>query len=161
MYSFRSTDNERSYASEVLLGNESTSSVHGVSINGEAIVVVGAGGGCSGVHEHSALVIEGKLYLAVGDSVTCLTLTQPHHLLWSVAVDAATCFGLHWDELHRALIAHGELEISSVSLDGALLWQASGADIFSEGFRLTENHVEVVDFNNSIYRFDYLTGKTL
>jgi hypothetical protein len=128
-------------------------------LNGGGIIVVGAGGGCSSVHEHSALVLDDKLYLAVGDHVTCLSLSMPHRLVWSTQVDIATCFGIYWEHSRGALISHGELEISRLSLEGALIWQASGADVFSEGFRLLPDDVEAVDFNRTVYRLDYATGE--
>ncbi|AJY03586.1 putative integron cassette domain protein [Burkholderia vietnamiensis LMG 10929] len=39
------------------------------------------------------------------------------------------------------------------------MWQASGADVFSEGFRLLPAHIEAVDFNRTVYRLDYATGE--
>ncbi|MGF6607853.1 hypothetical protein OKW45_002753 [Paraburkholderia sp. WSM4175] len=158
-YSFKSQDNARSYEFEVLLTPDTPTSVHGIALNGSGIVVVGAGGGCSSVHGHSALVLEDKLYLAVGDHVACLALTLPHRLVWSRQVDMATCFGIHWEHGRGALISHGELEISRLSVDGQLMWQASGVDVFSEGFRLLPDHIEAVDFNRTVYRLDYATGE--
>jgi len=108
--------------------------------------------------EHSALEIDDKLYLAVGDSVVCLSLEFPHQPLWSVQADMATCFGIHWAEHQRALISHGELEISRLSTDGSIIWRTSGADIFSESVRLLTDYVEAIDFNKSVYRLDYVTG---
>ncbi|QYY31151.1 hypothetical protein K2O51_28060 [Cupriavidus pinatubonensis] len=160
-YSFDSTDNTRRYAQEIRLADDSVSSIHGIHLNGDGIVVVGAGGGCSAVHEHSALIMDDKLYLAVGDSVACMSLESTHELLWSVQTDMATCFGIYWAEHQRALISHGELEISRLSTDGVIAWQTSGADIFTEGVRLLPNYIEVVDFNKAIYRLDYSTGEVL
>lgn len=110
------------------------------------------------MHEHSALVIDDRLYLAVGDHVACLSLELPHRLIWATRVDTATCFGVYWDSGRAALISHGELEVSRLSLRGHLLWQSSGADIFSNGFRLLPEYIEVVDFNQTIYCIDYVTG---
>ncbi|MNJ40113.1 hypothetical protein D3C77_349990 [compost metagenome] len=160
-YSFNSADNARSYAFEILLTDDSISSIHGVRLNGDFIVVVGAGGGGSTVHAHSALIIDDRLLMAVGDHVACISLVHPYRLLWSLRVDIATCFGLYWQNQQRALISHGELVISRLSTDGRLIWQASGADIFSEGFGLLPDHVKAVDFNQSVYRFDYATGELL
>ncbi|RKP43366.1 hypothetical protein D7S89_26470 [Trinickia fusca] len=161
MYSFESQDNVRSYPLEVRLANDSLTSIHGVELNGQGIMVVGAGGGCSAVHERSALVIGDRLYLAVGDHVACLSLELPYGQIWSTRVDTATCFGVYWDKKREALISHGELEIARLSLHGGLIWHASGADIFSEGFRLLPDYIEAVDFNQAIYRFDYATGEAV
>lgn len=158
-YSFESQDNVRSYEFEVLLTRDTPTSVHGIALNGSGIMVVGAGGGCSSVHDHSALVLGDKLYLAVGDQVACLSFSSPRRLVWSTQVDMATCFGIHWENDRGALISHGELEISRLSLEGNLMWQTSGADVFSEGFRLLPAHIEAVDFNRTVYRLDYATGE--
>jgi hypothetical protein len=158
-YSFGSTDNVWTYTGEVLLTEGRPTSIHGVTLNDQRVMIVGAGGGCSSVHDHSSLVLDDRLYVAVGNCVVCLCLSPPHALVWSVQVDTATCFGLYWEASRAALIVHGELEISRLSRGGDLLWQASGADIFTEGFRLQPNHIEAVDFNRTVYRFDYSTGE--
>lgn len=160
-YSFSSRDNVRSYRHEIRLEISSLTSIHGVSLNGNDIVVVGAAGGCSCVHERSAVAINDRLYLAVGDHVACLSLASPHPVIWSTRVDAATCFGIYWVPERGVLISHGELEISCLCPSGTLLWQTSGADIFTEGFSLLPSHIEVMDFNKSLYRLDYLTGEVL
>lgn len=160
-YSFDSQDNSRPYLQEMCLTKGSPSSIHGVELNHQRIMIIGAGGGCSTVHRHSALIIDGKLYLAIGDLIVCLSLEPSHRLLWSIQADAATCFGIHWDSRRAALVSHGELEISRISTCGDLIWKASGADIFSESFRLLPDCIEAVDFNQSVYRFDYMTGKAI
>jgi hypothetical protein len=73
-YSFESQDNVHSYPLEVRLTNGSLTSIRGVELNGSGITVAGAGGGCSAVHERSALVIDDKVYLAVGDHLACMSL---------------------------------------------------------------------------------------
>ncbi|MDO3521942.1 hypothetical protein [Ralstonia pseudosolanacearum] len=160
-YSFASRDNVRSYKHEIRLKDSSLTSIHGVSLNGDDVVIVGAAGGCSTVHARSAVAINDLLYLAVGDHVACLSLTSPHPLIWSMQVDAATCFGIYWVPERSVLISHGELEVSCLLPNGTLLWQTSGADIFTEGLSLLPSHIEVMDFNKSLYRLDYVTGEVL
>lgn len=126
-------------------------------INDEPIVVFGAGGGASAVHEHSALILNSKLYLAIGHNIVCFALVD-HRLVWSLKVDPATCFGIHYNGIRHALLSHGELEIARFNEEGEVLWSRSGADIFSEGFRLEEEHVSVVDFGRREYHFSYETG---
>lgn len=130
-YSFSSTDNVRSYTFEIPL-TDSIWSKHGVNLKGDPIVIVGAGAGATDVHAHSALVIDDSLLLAVGNHLACISLLPPYCLRWSLQVDLATCFGIYWQSQRRALITHGELAISRFSADGRLIWQASGADIFTE-----------------------------
>ena len=156
-YSFGSADNLRMYDTETRLDSENLTSVHGVRTDGKWSSVFGAGGGCSTVHQHSATEVDGRLYLAVGDHVVCLNLVTGL-TEWSRRVDWATCFGVYWDPLHEALISHGELQISRLSLTGDEIWSAGGADIFSEGFRCLPNGIQVIDFNRSVYLFDYRTG---
>lgn len=160
-YSFGSADNTRRYDQEIRLADGCISSIHGVHLNGDGVVIVGAGGGCSAVHKHSASIVDDRLYLAVGDSVACLSLEFGPKLLWSAQTDMATCFGVYWVERQRALFSHGELEITRLSTDGVIVWQTSGADIFSEGFRLFPDYIETVDFNQAVYWLDYATGEVL
>lgn len=94
---------------------------------------------------------------AACDHVACLSLELPYKLICSTRVDTATCFGVYWDSERAALISHGELEIERLSLHGDLVWQASGA----EGFRLLPDYIEAVNFNPTIYRFDYVTGEAI
>jgi len=160
-YSFGSQDNVRTYPLEVRLSDGTLTSVHALELNGLGVVVVGASGGCSAVHQHSAVAIKDKLYLAVGDHVVCLSLDSPHRLVWATQVDTATCFGIFWEGKRAALISHGELEIACLTPQGNVIWSASGADVFSEGFSLLSDCIEVVDFNRTTYRIDYATGKTI
>jgi outer membrane protein assembly factor BamB len=159
-YSFGSADNLRKYGTEIRLDNAHLNSVHGVRADGKWSAVFGASGGCSGVHQHSAIEVDRHLYLAVGDQVVCLDLATGSRE-WSRRVDPATCFGVYWDCAHEALISHGELQISRLSLTGEEIWSATGADTFSEGFRCLASGIEVIDFNQSVYLFDYRSGARL
>jgi len=159
-YSFGSTDNMRTYDVEVRLDSQNITSAHGVRLDGRWSAVFGAGEGHTGVHQHSAVEVSDRMYLAVGDQVVCMSLVTGMKQ-WSRSVDPATCFGIHWDPAHEALISHGELQISRLSLDGEEIWSAGGADIFSEGFRCLGSGIEVIDFNRSAYLFDYQAGTLL
>jgi len=130
-YSFGSSDNIRHYATEVLLGDDrnTLSSVHGIVVDGVPVIVVGAGGGASGIHANSMLHLGRLLFFAVGPYV-CHFTPGNKELDWYLKVDEATCFGIYYDKRHGALISHGELQISRFSAGGQLFWSASGADIF-------------------------------
>lgn len=159
-YTFGSADNNRRYPNEVALGEDFRPyATHGVLLNGEPLAVFGDFR-CTGVHLHSALVIDDRVLLAVGGQVVCFT-PKPFQVRWYLEVDDAACFGVHFSADHDALISHGELSISRFSRDGTLLWQAYGADIFSEGFALKPDAVEATDFNGMRYSFSYETGKSL
>ncbi|MFZ6862517.1 hypothetical protein ACO0K7_07770 [Undibacterium sp. Ji67W] len=157
-YTFRSADNGTRYAAETLLPSMlKPTSMHGVWLNGAPIAVFGAAGGCSTIHQHSAVLLDDNLYLAVGDSIVCFNLGG-RELVWALPVDSATCFGIHYDARRDALISHGELEIARVSKDGKIVWTSSGADIFSEGLTLQPDFIQAIDFNRKVYRFDFSTG---
>jgi hypothetical protein len=59
---------------------------------------------------------------------------------------------------HSCYISHGELEIARVSYGGEVVWSASGNDIFTNGFSLHDDHIEVADFNDEKYRIEIETG---
>jgi hypothetical protein len=158
-YTFCSPDNVRSYPFEKRLDLESRLvSVHGVLLNGSPIAVFGAGGGGSGVHEHSALFVNGALYLAVGDSVVCMEL-QPFKFKWALRIDDATCFGLHFHEPTGSLISHGELEIARFTESGEIAWRSGGRDIFTGELILGEHSLAISDFDEFQYRFRYSDGR--
>jgi len=160
-YSFGSADNVRTYPLERNLASGShAGSTLGVLLDGVPVAVFANGGGASGIHEHSAAFVDGLLYVAVGDSVVCLSVS-PIDVKWSLQVDPATCFGVHFDHAHGAFISHGELEIARFSAAGELLWNSSGADVFSEGFTLRSDCIEAVDFEHRTYRFRYEDGRML
>jgi hypothetical protein len=157
-YTFGSTDNVRRYGFSKHLDNKcGPTSVHGVLLNGEPLAVFGDSGGCSGVHAHSAVVLGDLLFFAVGRHVVCLR-PAPFEYRWALQTDFATCFGVHYDEAHHALVSHGELEIARFTEEGSLLWSASGADIFTEGFALGPQFIEVRDFEDRNYSFNYADG---
>jgi len=160
-YSFGSADNLRRYEQEKSLqGSYMPTSIHGVFVDDKPLVVFGATGGCSVVHRHSALVLDSKLYLAVGDSLVCFAMDD-RKLCWATVVDPATCFGIYYKPERDALISHGELEVARIDTKGSVLWASSGADIFSEGFRMENEFIAVTDFNNREYHFSYENGSTL
>ena len=150
----------RAYPWEIDLGTGLFGSRHGVSINDQPVVIIGRCAGGTTVHPHSALVLEDRLLVAVGDHVACFSL-QPFELEWSVEVDSATCFGLLYSAAHDALICHGEVAISRLSRQGELLWSEGGRDIFTGSFLLKPDFIEVRDFEDLPYRFAYENGASI
>ncbi len=141
--------------------HDRSSSRHGVVLREDGIVrqscILLAGGGASGLHQHSAVCTGDASFVAVGDTLCSLELPSLD-LLWHRRVDAATCFGVYHSTKYGCLISHGELEIARVSLSGEVVWSVGGADIFSEGFQLHTDSIEAVDFNRKVYRIDIETG---
>lgn len=158
---FDSVDNARRYKYEIPLAfDQRLTSFHGVLLNDEPIVVFGAGGGCSTVHGHSGLVLDSKLYLAVGDHIVCFVPLE-NRLAWCSKVDTATCFGIYYNPERHALLSHGELEIARINEAGELLWASGGADIFTEGFMLEDAYIYAIDFEGRKYHFSYETGSSV
>ncbi|WP_454645703.1 hypothetical protein [Bradyrhizobium liaoningense] len=159
-YSFMSADNSRHYDTEICLDREDLSTVHGVRLDEKWSAAFAASGGRTSIHQRSAVEVHGRLYLAVGNRVVCLNLGTGS-MGWSRRVDPGTCFGIHWDRSHEALISHGELQISRLSPAGDEIWSAGGADIFTGELRCLDRGIEVADFNRSMYLFDYRSGQLL
>jgi hypothetical protein len=162
-YTPGSADNVRSYGREYDFTDAAyrPSSRHGVLLREDGVVrqscILLAGGGASGVHEHSIAIVDKTCFLAVGDTLCSLVLPS-FELRWHRQVDHATCFGVYFSANHYCLISHGELEIARVSLSGEVVWSFGGADIFSEGIKVFPDYVEAVDFNQNIYKIDITNG---
>ena len=139
------------------------SSVHGLTCRepdgSEHSCILLAGGGASGVHEHSAVVFNGRCFVAVGDNICSLSLPTLD-LRWVTKVDSATCFGVYYSPEYGCLLSHGELEIARVSLAGEVVWSAAGMDIFTEGFWIVGDYVEAIDFYHQVYRIEIGTGRS-
>jgi len=160
VYSFGSVDNSRQYSSERLLDSICfPSSIHGILLDDKPFIVLGDAGGCTGIHEHSLILHNEAIYVAVGRHVVKLNLF-PLSVAWALRVDDATCFGVYVNVERNALISHGELEICRFSETGEILWSAHGADIFSEGFSLHPQYVQAIDFNHNSYQFSYDHGES-
>lgn len=163
-YKPRSVDNIRTYSNEYVLGDGRPSSTHGVwcqqgeKILGSAVLL--AGGGASGVHEHSMLALDSRVFVAVGDQVASLDLPALG-LRWNVRADEATVFGLHATPDREALIVHGELQVSRLTSDGDIVWSAGGADIFTGELRVEGDRISVHDFEGQEYHFETLSGRHL
>jgi len=162
-YSSGSADNIRCYSCvyDFTDGLYRPSSRHGLVLREDGLVrqscILLAGGGTSGLHENSAVTEGDVCFIAVGDTLCSLALPSLD-LLWHRQVDTATCFGVYYSAKHHSLISHGELEIVRISLSGEITWKAGGGDIFSEGFKLHPDSIEVIDFNRKVYCMDFATG---
>ena len=162
-YTPGSVDNVRQYSKEYMLVNHHEyASKHGiickVSDSLPSSCILFAGGGTTIIHEYSAIVLDDFLYIAVGDRLCCLCLPSLD-LRWSPKVDLATCFGVYYSPENRCLISHGECDIARINLEGKIEWSVSGKDIFTEGFSLFPDHIEVIDFNHEIYWIEIASGE--
>jgi hypothetical protein len=119
--------------------------------------IIGSNGGGTGIHSNSVIYEENRFVICCSDTIFCLSIPDLK-LFWKIKADQFSCFGIF--KYQDNYIVHGELEISRLDHSGNILWQHSGADIFTtisgqNGFNLSENFIEVADFENRIYRFDY------
>jgi hypothetical protein len=160
-YTFGSTDNARLYPFELdISAPYRPTSIHGLLHKGEPVAVFGSSGGASGVHANSLLCTGQSCFLAVGSHVVCFSRSS-FHFWWSMPIDQATCFGIHYSQEHNALISHGELDISRFSENGEVIWSSSGQDIFTGHFSLTPSHIEVTDFGGRVYSLNYKNGQII
>lgn len=163
LYSLVSVDNTRAYDREYSFAGEDShpSSKHCISVSsadGQSYsCILLAGGGPSGVHEHSALIHEDRCVVAVGCYMCALSLPALE-LEWHTRTDWATCFGVYHAPKHRCYISHGELEIARVSYAGEIVWSVGGKDIFTNGFTVLTDEIEAVDFNDERCRIEIETG---
>ena len=166
-FTFGSVDNPPPYDHAYRLDDEpyTPTSLHTVSVSQEddeaiASCILGASGGASGVHEHSAIIHADSLLIAVGPFVASLQLPTLT-LNWKVKTDWPTCFCLYQSPENRCYISHGEVDVSAVSYDGAIIWSNSGANIFTNGFSVLQNQVTAIDWNEDKYVWDISTGKLI
>ncbi len=164
-YTAGSVDNMQTYRYQYWLGEQKyrPSAKHGVEVvkHGAEIascIVLGTDG-ATGVHEHSALLHNQFCIVAVS-AFLCALAVPSLELQWQVQVDSATCFGVHHSVKHGCYISHGECEIACVSYAGELLWSMGGKDIFTNGFHLYDDYIEVIDWNNETYRIEISSGES-
>ena len=110
------------------------------------------------MHARSAIVAGAQCLVAVGKFIASLHIPSLA-LIWATQPDDVTCFGIYESRKHNCLISHGELLLSRLTHDGHIEWQAGGCNIFTNGFALHEDTIEVIDFENRKYLFDIVTGR--
>jgi hypothetical protein len=163
LYSVSSTDNIRKYSKEYLLGEDfSNAPRFGIVVkNSDGVesscFVLGNSIGVK-PHDNSAVVVGENLFISIGNLVCCFEIPSLT-LQWQRQVDTATSFSVYVSPDKKGIISHGELEITKVSFDGQILWSASGKDIFTEGFTIFPDHIEVVDFNHERYNISLSDGQ--
>ena len=114
-------------------------------------------GGGTGIHDTSTIIEIDRLLICCSDTIFCLSIPDLT-LLWKTKADQATCFEIY--KYQDSYLIHGELEISRLDKDGKILWQQSGADIFTtldgkDNFVITDNFILATDWENRKYKFDF------
>lgn len=119
--------------------------------------IIGSIGGGSGIHKTSIIYEDTRILICCSDSIFCLSIPNLQ-LLWQTKADQATCFEIY--KYQDSYIVHGEIEISRLDKNGKIVWQQSGADIFTtidgkQDFELTDKFIIARDFESRVYKFDY------
>jgi outer membrane protein assembly factor BamB len=119
--------------------------------------VIGSIGGGTAIHDTSTIIEKDRLLICCSDTIFCLSIPDLT-LLWRTQADQVTCFEIY--KYQDSYIIHGELEISRLDKDGKILWQQSGADIFTtlevkDSFVVTDNYILATDWENRKYKFDF------
>jgi len=166
-YSSNSTDNlfhyEQQYANEQEY--KPTTQI-GIKLYEDETMIANAiiksTGGASGIHQTSQILSKDCLAICCSESVFELSIPKLS-LNWITKADDATCFQIF--KYKQDYIIHGELNITRISKNGKILWQNSGADIFTteegeDDFLIQNEIIEVKDWNNKLYKFN-LDGKHL
>ena len=94
----------------------------------------------------------------LGYSTEIISSNLPNFFREAYSPDQGTCFEIY--KYQDSYIIHGELEISRLDKDGKILWQRSGADIFTtqdgkDDFRIMKNYILATDWENRKYKFDF------
>jgi hypothetical protein len=159
-YSFGSADNVRAYPFEMSFDGQDITSVHGFMLDSQPTAVFGASGGNTGVHQHSAVYLNDKLYLVVCNRIICMTI-KPFNVVWKSTVDPIACCGIHLHSSTGTLLSHGELGISRVEPDGRLLWTSYGSDISTGQISFDETTISAKDFEGRRYRLSVFDGSRI
>lgn len=119
--------------------------------------VIGSIGGGTAIHDTSTIIEKDRLLVCCSDTIFCLSIPDLT-LLWRTQADQATCFEIY--KYQDSYIIHGELEISRLDKDRKILWQQSGADIFTtldgkDNFGITDNYILATDWEYRKYKFDF------
>ena len=164
VHSDGSADNVHTYDRTYRFGDDAyqATSRHAIRVTFDDELVgsclLSADGGASGVHDHMAIQHNDVCFIAVGPFIAALDV-QSLKLKWVRQTDDATCFGVYNSAKHNCLLSHGEIEIARVTYDGKIVWQAGGADIFTNGFELQDDVVRVFDFEDREYVIYIETGR--
>jgi hypothetical protein len=119
--------------------------------------IIGAAMGATGVDHTSFVSEDDRLVICCSNYILCLSIPDLD-LLWRTIADDITCFEVF--KFKDRYIVHGELLISALDIDGNILWQQGGADIFTtpegvETFQLNDQYILAKDWDYKIYKFDY------
>lgn len=162
-YSPNSTDNLITF-DKIYSDGESEiyhSTKHGIKfykdekLLGDALIC--AVGGATGIHENSAVIINGNILICCADKIFSLSLPNLN-LNWMKEVDDATCFQIF--NTKNGIFVHGELQASRIDETGNIIWSEGFADILvtpdgKDSFILHDDFIEIEDWNHRKYKLDF------
>jgi hypothetical protein len=124
-------------------------------------IIIATGGG-SGVHEQSYIIYNDLVFICVSAFLYCLCLPNLS-LKWQTLVDDSSVFEIYL--LNNNIIIHGELAISRINIDGKIIWQHYGSDIFTtidgrDTFRIQDNIIIAKSWDGREYNINF-NGKIL
>ncbi len=160
-YTDNSVDNIVSYEKIYSMNYDYNSIKIGIKIseNDEIInsAIISSNRGATNIHKNSQIIENDRIIVCCSDSVFCLSIPNLD-LIWKTQVDSFTCFEIF--KVRESYIIHGEMEISRLNLNGKIMWQKSGTDIFTaetgnNDFEITEEYIKAIDWENRIYKFDF------
>ena len=160
-YKISSADNVLQFDLFYLDESDFHSSVYGIAIfrNDERLksALIGASGGSTGIHDTAVVIENDRLLICCSNAIFCLSIPSLE-LLWRTVADTVTCFEIF--KYEDDYIVHGELNISRLDENGNILWQQSGADIFTtvdgkDCFIMMQDFIFARDWENREYKFDY------
>ena len=112
--------------------------------------IIGSIGGGTGIHKTSVIYEDARILICCSDTIFCISIPDLT-VLWQTQADEASCFEIF--KYQDGYIVHGELEISRLDKDGKIIWQQSGADIFTtpkeiNDFKQTEKYIIAEDWES-------------
>lgn len=159
----KSVDDCKGYAqSYIACGDYRCNALIGVEVYQNDILINSAligvsSGGRTGISDSVSIIEEGRIVLCCSNAICCLSIPEMK-MLWQTEADLATCFQIF--KYEEDYIVHGEMDISRLDKNGAIVWQTSGEDIFvvsdsRDGFTLYEKYIHAQDFSGKEYKIDY------
>lgn len=116
--------------------------------------------GCPGVSWSNAVLRGDTLLLAMAAKVVAVAVPSLD-VRWITDLDDACLFGLTEIGDDDAVLAHGEVTITRLGMDGGIQWQRAGWDIFTGGCWIEGGEVVAVDWNEALYRWRLSDGEVL
>lgn len=165
-YTRGSADNVHAYAREVAFADGPRHGWQALGVRvrqGDAVrssAVLLLPIGCGEPGPRTLLLRPGTLFVPVGTEVAALDVPSLQ-VRWETRSHLGCVMGLHELSGQDALIAHGEISVARVELDGGIRWEHAGRDIFSGELRIADDAVEVTDFDGEPYRFRVSDGEVL